>query len=220
MFLRLLFLLLVALNLGVAGWLVFGDGQAPLRPAADPGVPELHLLSEQGGNAQAQSAELSQAPQKAPTSSDRCFALGPFATEADVRKALDALSAHVAGIQFRQEQSTASRGWWVYLPALPDRDAALEMARKLSDKGVRDYYVVTAGDRQNTISLGLFHDPANARRRRQDIADMGFDPVMHERTEQVLQFYVDYAVSKSQSFDWQRYLPDQTGIQASPRQCF
>ena len=220
MFLRFLLLLLVALNLGVAGWLLVGDNARPMPSAADPGVPELRLLSEQGGNAEAQSAELSQAPQKAPASTDQCHTLGPFATEADVRKALDALTPHVAGIQFRQEQSTASRGWWVYLPALPNRDAALETARKLSDHGVRDYYVVTAGDRQNTISLGLFHDPANARRRSQAIAELGFQPVMHERTEQVLQFYVDYALSPGQSLDWHHYLPDQSGIQSSTRQCF
>ncbi|MGB8635602.1 MAG: SPOR domain-containing protein [Rhodanobacteraceae bacterium] len=220
MFLRLLFLLLAALNLGVAGWLVFGDAQAPMPAATDPGVPELRLLSEQGGSQDSQSAELSQAPQKAPDGSDQCSTLGPFATEADVRSALDALTPHVSGIQYRQEQSTASRGWWVYLPALPDRDKALETARQLSDKGVRDYYVVTAGDRQNTISLGLFHDPANARRRRQDIAELGFSPVMHERTEQVLQFYVDYAVPRGTALDWHQYLPDISGIQASPRKCF
>lgn len=220
MFLRLLFLLLVALNLGVAGWLTFGDSQPALPPATDPGVSELRLLSEQGGSQAAQSAELSQAPQKAPDSSDQCFTLGPFATQADVRGALDALTPHVSGIQFRQEQSTASRGWWVYLPALPDRDKALETARELSDQGVRDYYVVTAGDRQNTISLGLFHDPANARRRRQDIATMGFSPVMHERTEQVLQFYVDYAIPRGKPLDWHQYLPGTNGIQSNPRKCF
>lgn len=220
MFLRFLFLLLVTLNLGVAGWLVFGDTPSAAPPATDPGVAELRLLSEQGGSQASQSAELSQAPQKALNSSDHCFTLGPFTTEADVRGALDALTPQVAGIQFRQEQSTASRGWWVYLPALPNRDKALETARQLSDKGVRDYYVVTAGDRQNTISLGLFHDPDNARRRRKTLADMGFTPVMHERTEQVLQFYVDYALPRDKSLDWHPYLPDDSGIQSSPRNCF
>lgn len=220
MFLRLLLLLLVALNLGVAGWLLLGDSSTPMPPRTDPGVPELHLLSEQGGTPEARSAELSQAPRKAPGAGDQCFALGPFATEADVRQVLDALSPHVSGIQFRRDQATKSRGWWVYLPALSSRDQALETARRLSDMGVRDYYVVTAGDRENTISLGLFRNPDNARRRRQTIAALGFEPVMHERTEQVLQFFVDYAIPVGAALDWRQYLPGRTDIAAQQRRCF
>ena len=220
MFLRLLFLLLLALNLGVAGWLLFGGREPPPPPPTAPGVPELYLLSERGDNPAEQGAELSQAPQRAVNASDHCFSLGPFPTEADVRAALDALTPHVAGIQYRQEQATASRGWWVFLPALPDRESALKVARQLSDKGVRDYYVVTAGDRQNTISLGLFHDPGNAERRRADIAALGFNPSMNERTEQLPLYYVDYALAAGQNLDWSTYLPGRSNVAAKPMTCF
>ena len=220
MFIRLLLLLLLALNLGVAGWIAFGD-HAPRQPSATaPGVPELRLLSEQGDSEDAQSAEMSQAPQRAVTGSDQCFSLGPFPTEADVRVALDALTPHVAGIQYRQEQATASRGWWVYLPALPDRDEALKVARQLSDKGVRDYYVVTAGDRQNTISLGLFHEPANAQRRHDAIEALGFKPVMHERTEELPLYFVDYALDKGEALNWEDYLPAHPDLKVTTRSCF
>ncbi|HET8897840.1 MAG TPA: SPOR domain-containing protein [Rhodanobacteraceae bacterium] len=221
MFLRLLFLLLLALNLGVAGWLVFGDKVPPLPPVTDPGVPELRLLSEQGSPTNDPSAELTGAPQSIkPQQGDRCFSLGPFPTEADVRKALDAMSPHVSRIQFRQEQATASRGWWVFLPALPDRDSAIKVARQLSDKGVRDYYVVTAGDRQNTISLGLFHDPANAERRRAEIAALGFKPSLNERTEQLPLYYVDYALAAGQNLDWASYLGNRSDLTRQPMGCF
>jgi hypothetical protein len=220
MFLRLLFLLLLALNLGVAGWLLFGGREPPPPPPTDPGVPELYLLSERGDNPVEQGAELSQAPQRAVNASDHCFSLGPFPTEADVRAALDALTPHVAGVQYRQEQATASRGWWVFLPALPDRESALKVARQLSDKGVRDYYVVTAGDRQNTISLGLFHDSGNAERRRAEIAALGFNPSMNERTEQLPLYYVDYALAAGQNLDWTQYLPGRSDVTAKPMTCF
>lgn len=47
MFVRVLFLLLVALNLGAGAWLLFGHepGRTP-PPATDPGVPELRLVAE------------------------------------------------------------------------------------------------------------------------------------------------------------------------------
>ncbi len=219
MFLRLLFLLLLALNLGVAGWLILGDDSRPVPPATDPAVPELELLSEQGTGSQPPSAELSQAPEKAGGADMACYALGPFATEADVRRAMDALTPQVAGVQFRREQATSSRGWWVYLPAFPDRDKALDAARKLSSLGVDDYYVITAGDRENTISLGLYHNPDNARRRREDITAMGFAPVMHERTEQILQYYIDFAIPQDQTFDWRQYIDTRTGLSQRKRQC-
>lgn len=220
MFLRLLFLLLVALNLGVAGWLVFGDDRPPPPPATDPGVPTLQLLSERSSDARVQSAELSQAPKRKAVASDRCFSLGAFPTQADMRSALDALTPHVARIQFRREFATRSRGWWVYLPALPSRDRALEVARKLSSEGVRDYYVVTAGDRQNTISLGLFRNPDNARRRQARITALGLDPKLTERTEQVPLYYLDYAVPAGAPFDWTAHVEPRSHLANKPMACF
>lgn len=219
MFLRLLFTLLLALNLGVAAWLLFGDDSPPMPAATKPGVPLLHLLSERSGDASTQSAELSEAPQRA-SASDQCFSLGAFPTQADVRTALDALTPQVSRIQFRQEYSTASRGWWVYLPALPSRDRALEVARSLSDHGVRDYYVVTAGDRQNTISLGLFHNRSNAERRQTRILGLGLKPELTERTEQVPKYYVDYALARGKTLDWTKWIEPRPHLSVKPMACF
>ena len=46
MFLRLLFVLLIALNIAVGAWLLLGQDDVHGRSATDAGVPELHLLSE------------------------------------------------------------------------------------------------------------------------------------------------------------------------------
>ena len=46
MFLRLLFVLLIALNIAVGAWLLLGQDDVHGRAATDAGVPELHLLSE------------------------------------------------------------------------------------------------------------------------------------------------------------------------------
>lgn len=220
MFLRFLFLLLLALNLGVAGWLAFGDSASSMPPAAVPGVPELQLLSEVAGTPLQQSAELAEAPQKLPGAGEQCYALGPFHTQAGMRRAMQGLTPHVSAIQFRREQATASRGWWVYLPSLPSRDQALDAARELSRNGVSDYYVITAGEHENTISLGLYRNPDNAKRRHQAIAAMGFSPSVRERTEQVLEYYIDYAMPAGQTLAWQRYLADSGGLSAKKRRCF
>lgn len=216
MFFRLLFLLLIALNVGVAAWLAFGHPVRVAPPPADPGVAELKLLSERDGKA---AAAAPAKPERARRASDRCLAIGPFDTQSDTRAVVDALTPHVPRIQFRQEQTTQSTGWWVYLPAFPSRDDALATARRLSAKGVHDYYVVTAGDRQNTISLGLFHDPDNARRRQQALVALGFQPKLSERTETLPQYWVDIAMPAAAGFDWHRYV-DRPGVGAQAVDCF
>lgn len=222
MFYRLLFLLLLAFNIGVAAWLAFGrPASAPLPPPADPGVAELKLLSERPGPPAEQSAELDAAPEsRAALASDRCESIGPFPTQADMRMAMRSLTPHVSRIQYREEQARQSRGFWVYLPALASRDAALAAARELSARGVHDYYVVTAGDQQNTISLGLFHDRSNAERRRSDLAALGFNAQLNERVEILPVYWVDFALPPQPGFDWRAWLPGRNDLSQKTVDCF
>ena len=216
-FYRLLFLLLVAFNIGVAAWLAFGRmPTAPLAPVSDPGVPELKLLSERP-TAPASASSLVDTRAAA---SGRCESIGPFPTQADMRVAMQRLTSHVPHIQYRAEQVSQSRGFWVYLPALASRDAALAAARALSAKNVRDYYVVTAGDQQNTISLGLFHDRANADSRRAQIAALGFNAQVNERVETQPAYWVDFALPAQPDFKWQTWLPDRRDLKMHDVDCF
>lgn len=193
MFVRVLFLLLLTLNIGSAMWLLFGDRSSPPPPAHDAGVPLLVLLAEQdrGGDP---SAELALEPQSITRSADEiCLALGPFPSQADMRGAAGALAPLAARIRHRETRTTEARGNWVYLPAFATREEALAAARDLAGKGVRDYYVVTAGDQQNTVSLGLFRDQGNAERRRAQINALGFQAQMTVRTEDRPLYWVDIA---------------------------
>jgi cell division septation protein DedD len=216
MFLRLLFLLLLALNLGAGAWLLFG--RAPVRalpPATDPGVTELHLLSGQPAKAPPRLPVAS-----APVIAETCSTLGAFTTAVDMRTAMQALSPHVARIQYREEQISHSHGYWVYLPATADREAALDEARSLADRGINDYYVVTAGDAQNTISLGLFDNESNAQNRVARLKQLGFPAQVKQRIDTEPAYWVDYAVKQGQAFDWTTWLPGRSDLQARPIDCF
>ena len=207
MFVRALFLLLLAANLGAASWLVLApDRHATPAPVTDPGVPKLVLLSERDRGDDA-SAELAAPPEtRADLRNDECHSIGTFPTQADVRAAISALTPLTRRIQFREAHATQARGYWVYLPALATREQALATARQLSAKGVRDYYVVTAGDQQNTISLGLFRDQNNAERRRAEIAALGFTPQSIARTEELPVYWLDYATDRAHPLDWRARL--------------
>jgi hypothetical protein len=224
MLLRLLFVLLIAFNIAVGAWLLLGQNDTHARLAADPGVPKLHLLSElpPPSTSVAQSAS-SSASVPAPASSANplapqpstntlsyaCMAIGPFATQEDLSIARNALESQVQRMRARQEQTTESRGWWVYLPPTSSHAAALAEARQLAAKNIQDYFVISgAGDDQNTVSLGLFKDPANARKRRDQIAAAGFPAQMSERTEAVPEYWLDLIPVDSTRFDWRSRIHD------------
>jgi hypothetical protein len=216
---RILFLLLLAANIGVFAWLfVAPPAAAPAFPATEPGVAPLVLLAEREEPA---SAELAAAPEPAGAAAgDRCATIGPFPTQSDLRRALNVLTPQVKRIQFRETRTRQSRGWSVFLAAPATREQALGVARQLNARGVRDFYVVTAGEQQNTISLGLFRERANAERRRNDIAALGFAPAITERAEELPVYWIDYAVAEGSAFDWRQRLPDLLDINEQPLACF
>lgn len=221
MFVRALFLLLLALNIGGACWLAFAQRPTLERPATDPGVPKLVLLSEREGADVTATAELATAPESAADlANDRCRSIGPFPTQADLRAAMNALTPLTRRIQFRETHATQTRGYWVYLPAMASREQALATARALQSKGVRDYYVVTAGDQQNTISLGLFREPANAEKRRNEIGALGFKPQTNTRTEDLPQYWIDAALADGDEFDWRARLPAVRDLREEAIDCF
>jgi hypothetical protein len=241
MFLRLLFVLLIALNMAVGAWLWLGQDDAHGRSATDADIPPLKLLSERpAASAAASSAVPSSAsvapPAPAPAPAQTapavnsaalppsrpntytCTALGPFATQVDLRNARSALSTQAVRMRSRQEQTTQSRGWWVHLPPSGSRDRALEQARKLSAANIGDYFVVSSGDQSNTISLGLFKDPANARKRRDEVVAGGFPAQMSERTETVPEYWLDLAIADNTHFDWRSRI--RSGVGSHSTGCF
>lgn len=220
MFLRVLFLLLLAMNVGVASWLYFSPPPAEREVAAtDFGIARLELLAERERPGDAASAELTEAP-PASDAPDQCRSIGPFATQADMRAAMNKLTPRVRRIQYREARTTQPRGYWVFIPAMASREQALGVARQLSTRGVRDYYVVTAGDQQNTISLGLFREQANAERRRTEIAALGFSPQLLQRTEDLPVYWVDFAEDPQRPVAWRAQMPDLVDLKEQPVACF
>ena len=219
MFVRVLFLLVLALDIGAGCWLYFAPrARRAETPAADPGVAKLVLLSETDHSTPAAMP----APPKPVTdaSGETCFSIGAFATQADVRAAVKALTPLVARIQFRETRVTEVRGYWVYLPAPGNRERALDIARQLSSKGISDYYVVTAGEQPNAISLGLFREQTNADKRLAEIRALGFKPETVQRSDEVPIYWIDFAQVGNAPIDWRAQVPARSELHAQPIDCF
>ena len=219
---RALIALLLTMNLGVALWLWLRPVPEPAAPQAraDEETPSLVLLSEEEYEPDAVEAiaEPDSPPEPTP-GLDRlaCIEIGPFLTQADLRRAMNAFTPSAERLQFRETRALASRGYWVYLPAQGTRDAALAAARELSGKGLRDYYVVTAGERENTISLGLFREMTNAQQRHAQVRAMGFDAQLQPRSDEIPHYWIDLAVEAG--FDWRSRIAGYAGVTGTQVAC-
>jgi hypothetical protein len=284
MLLRLMFVLLIALNIAVAAWLLLGESGTHAVDPVDKGVPKLKLLAElpapastapavSGSAATSALAAAAATPARAsterttavatppvasapvaakpaprepekkapaessatpaalasastasaPTSakrSYRCLAIGPFTNQVDLRSTRTALAPRTVRSRQRQEQTSESHGWRVFLPAQATRDLALAQARRLEAKGVKDYFVVSAaGELQNSVALGLFHDPANAKKRRDEVIAAGFPARMSERTEVTPVWWLDVVVPDDANADIRRGIRS-PAASAKPTGCF
>lgn len=219
---RILFMLLLAMNLASAAWW-YWRAQAPAEAPAEPEstTPTLVLLSERDSSAMsdaASAAASASAPRDPSAPAAICAALGPFKTQSDVNRGMQLLTPLVARIQYQESSSVTTRGYWVYLPAFESRDAALKSARQLNAANVRDYYVVTAGDHENTVSLGLFRDRDNAARRQAQIAALGFPARLEERTEVERAYWIEFEQKDATAPDYSA-LPDSMQLSLKPRNC-
>lgn len=217
MMVRGLVVLLACMNLAVAlWWALHAVPKVVPPPPVDAGVGGLVLLGEAEAPPSADAVELAGVPAPMPEQ-PVCLSIGPFTTPAQLRAAVNALTPRVARIQFREVPATELRGYRVFLPAAGSREQALATARQLAARGVRDYYVVTAGEQENTVSLGLFRELANAEKRRDDLQAQGFRAQLEPRTEQASQWWIDLVAAPG--LDWAAALGGGEGLEARPANC-
>ena len=118
---RILFMLLLAMNLASAAWWYWraqAPGEAPAEPTST--TPTLVLLSERDSSAMSDAASAAAsagAPRDPSAPAAVCAALGPFKTQSDVNRGMQLLTPLVARIQYQESSSVTTRGYWVYLPA-------------------------------------------------------------------------------------------------------
>lgn len=178
-------LLLILANAGFAGWLYMGG---PGRPKPGPDVArdigQLALLRETG-----ESRVGAAAGEQAPT---ECFTVGPFDSDEAAGRARQRLAGLGLGPDQRVLTEEEVYGYQVLLPPYPDREAALAATRKLVEKGIDEYFVVTDPELENAVSLGLFQRKRFAVRHTAYLEELGFEPEMRVRTEAVTRYWQDY----------------------------
>ena len=214
-FVKLLFFTVLALNIGY--YAVRGmNAEPPEREISitAPGVPKLVLIREREEDLLSTEGDLGNG------SSTGCYAIGPFRTQSDLRVAFNQLAPVIKRSRQRQEVRNIDRGYWVYLPAMQSRIDALNVARELSQIGLQDYYVVTAGTNENTISMGLYRDEENARKRQGALVRLGYEAQMSRRLEETLVYWLDYRENEPDDTRWRQIIAGRQNIDRKPVPCF
>ena len=212
---RNLFLFLLAANVCYLDWNYLQPKAVQSTPRlATPGVPPLMLLSEDDDEAAG--------GKPGPDAQGRsCYTLGPFKEQATATRIADAIKGKGLPVEERSRDERQEVGIWVYLPPLGSREEALEVSKTLAARGVSDYFVVSADDNKNAISLGLFTQRDGAERRRQQIADLGYAPQAEARYREITYFWLDYREPADNTVPentWQSIAGDEA-VQRFPRVC-
>jgi hypothetical protein len=146
-------------------------------PSVDPGT---HTTAESAGT-DTSASELNalnsiQPPGAGQPGGYTCQALGPFELVDEVKTVAARLDA--LGLKVRQRTAEVSGAdvYWIYLPSM-SREAALEVTRKLADRGDTDYFI----GKENYVSLGTYQDLARAEERLRRIRELGLDAVLSTR---------------------------------------
>lgn len=155
---RILVLLLLLANLAFFAWWRYlappeeAAEPGPLTRQIDPGKLPIVPAPSEAANAKLRGASLA------------CLEWGRFLA-ADLPRAEQALAA--LGLRAppvpRQAEDSP---WWVYIPTLGSREAALKKAAELKSLGVDDHFIVQEdGPTRWAISLGVFRseEAANSR---------------------------------------------------------
>ncbi|MCF6289089.1 MAG: hypothetical protein L3J53_07640 [Proteobacteria bacterium] len=201
---RLLFILALLANI----WLyIYGRQNQPEQVqfvAVDKGVKKLILLSELDVNNtlwEEKKPTPAQHSKPAKIFNQQCYTVGVFNAKSEIRPILDALKNVVIKTRIRKVTSTHEAGYRVFIPSSATREEALNIARQLSEYYIKDYYVVTGGENENTISLGVYRDKNNANARVQELKSKGFNAEKQARIEQWPEFWLDYAIASDRLQD-------------------
>ncbi len=111
-----------------------------------------------------------------------CFQAGPYSHINTPKKIANWLKKNeniIVEVQNRQTQVVKST--WVYLPPFQGKLAANRTQQRLNQLGITDHAIVTKGQFNNAISLGLYRSPLYAKKRIKQLVAKGFKNVKTQK---------------------------------------
>lgn len=190
---RWVFLTLLLLNVLVfaAQWMnPAGAGNHRQAPAVSMAGDSIVLLSEASNRGVIQEV-LKNKPAEAEVGTARsCLVLGPTNNEQQALGLLGRLQEQSISARVLQQEISRAPDYWVYLPPLPDRDAAVRVLRELHQVHKIDSFLISQGPLVNGISLGLFKNREAALALQRERVAQGLDAQLVEVERTGIGFWV------------------------------
>ncbi len=149
-----------------------------------------------------------------------CYTLGPFKDVSIMQQLRESIAEYVVEVSVRKRQESEKHRYWVYMPALPNRQEAKLMAKALRKKKIDDFYIVLNGNAKNSISLGHFREPKHANRRMKRVIGLGFKAEINVIYRNYDIYWLDYQVDMvngASGFSVDEYISD--GVSQLARSC-
>jgi hypothetical protein len=193
--LRFLFLLLLLANLLFLGWVRWvappevavrdlppaaASKLQPIRLQREPAVPG---TPGQVGPSSSVTGDVAAAT---------CVSVGPFASSVQAESASGALQR--LGFAVRPPRGATDEvrvGSWVRVPHLATPEDAANALATLQAAGLKDAYIVSEGEPDTTVSVGVFADPAKAAEVARTVTAAGFTPELSDRMRTLDVFWLD-----------------------------
>ena len=186
-----------------------------LPSAAEPEIIETEPVV-------AQVDELSETPVPSdivpPPADSHCGEIGPFKKKPHARsyqkRYFNNLETRIAP---RVEDEVA--GYWVLIPALPDRQRANAMVKRLKNAGIEDIWLFKKGERKNSISLGLFSKMESAKEQQRSIQAKGFFPQISPLTKRFKRYWLSFDNAPQELLDKIQTEGLPTGVKIAKKSC-
>ena len=107
-----------------------------------------------------------------------CYSIGPFAKKSQADKAEQLLRDNNFVTKSSNIRDSSRSGYWVILPASGSRQGAMKYIEQLKKLKIKDYFLVATGAHENAVSLGVYSNIQLARRRLDEMTQLGFIPQM------------------------------------------
>ena len=131
-------------------------------------------------------------PQK---KNDSCFTLGPFRELEVLRALIREIKSYVVTVDFRGSEVNEPSLYWVYIKPEQNHKNAIATGNRLKANKIKDYFIITKGEKINGISLGYFKNKNGAQRLQQRAKRLGFNVVLESVLKSHAVYWLDYQVS-------------------------
>lgn len=130
-----------------------------------------------------------------PAQGESCFTLGPFRDLKKLSAFIREIKSYVVSADFRGREEKEQTTHWVFIQPETSYKKAVEVGRRLKAKKIKDFYIISSGDKIHGISLGRFRNKQGAYGLAKKAKDLGFNVTVEPIFKSTTIYWLDYQLT-------------------------